>query len=385
LDKPYKTLGFQVSGVYHDQKSQFGLRRYDATQKSLYFNMIYQSIIDNTDHQVRMGTSFQYDNFHEDVISTHYVRNEYVPGIFGEYTYKGSEKFSILLGGRADYHNNFGLFFTPRLNARFAPNQSTVFRLAAGRGQKTASVFAENIGIFASNREIIIEGGDKTETPYGLNAEVAWNFGISVTKEIPVGSRILALSGDFNRIDFTNQIVVDMDRTARQVVFYNLNGQSYSNSFQVQADTDITKWMDLRLAYRYNDVQTTYGEQLLRKPLVSPERAFANLAIEAGRGWAFDYTINWLSSVRIPSTQANDEEHRWAEKSPSFFLSNAQVSKKWKNNFELYLGGENIFNYRLDHPIISAHDPFSQYFDSSLAWGPIWGTNIYAGLRYTLN
>jgi copper chaperone CopZ len=385
LDKPYKTLGFQISGVYHDQKSQFGLRRYDATQKSLYFNMIYQSIIDNTDHQVRMGTSFQYDNFHEDVISTHYVRNEYVPGIFGEYTYKGSEKFSILLGGRADYHNNFGLFFTPRLNARFAPNQRTVFRLAAGRGQKTASVFAENIGIFASNREIIIEGRDKNETPYGLNAEVAWNFGISVTKEIPVGSRILALSGDFNRIDFTNQIVVDLDRTARHVVFYNLNGQSYSNSFQVQADIDIAKWMDLRLAYRYNDVQTTYGEQLLRKPLVSPERAFANLAIEAGRGWVLDYTINWLSSVRIPSTQANDEEHRWAEKSPSFFLSNAQVSKKWKNNFELYLGGENIFNYRLDHPIISAHDPFSQYFDSSLAWGPIWGTNIYAGLRYTLN
>ncbi|MBK8624408.1 MAG: hypothetical protein IPN86_02140 [Saprospiraceae bacterium] len=42
LNSPYKTLGFQFSGVYHDQKAQFGLRRYDATQKSLYFNMIYQ-------------------------------------------------------------------------------------------------------------------------------------------------------------------------------------------------------------------------------------------------------------------------------------------------------------------------------------------------------
>lgn len=384
LDKPYKTLGFQASAVYHDQKSQFGLRRYDGTQKSLYFNMIYQSIINNTDHQVRMGTSFQYDNFHETVARQHYKRNEIVPGVFGEYTYKGSEKFSILIGGRADYHNNFGLFFTPRLNVRYAPSQSTVFRMAAGRGQKTASIFAENIGVFASNREIIVEGADKNKTPYGLNPEVAWNVGFSATQEVKMGSRLLSLSLDLNRVDFENQIVVDMDRSARQVVFYNLRGQSYSNSLQLQAEFDVFKWLDLRLAYRYNDVQTTYGEQLLRKPLISPDRAFANVAIDAGRGWMIDYTLNRLSSVRIPSTLANDEQHRWPDASPSYFLSNAQVSKKWKNNFEVYVGGENIFDYRLDHPIIAAHAPFGQYFDSSLAWGPIMGVNIYAGVRYSL-
>ncbi|MGB4959277.1 MAG: TonB-dependent receptor, partial [Saprospiraceae bacterium] len=203
LDTPYKTLGFQFSGVYHDQKAQFGLRRYDATQKSLYFNMIYQSIIDNTDHQFRTGTSVQYDNFVEIVGSKLYNRNEWVPGVFGEYTYKGSEKFSLLFGGRADYHNNFGLFFTPRLNIRFAPNQQTVFRIAAGRGQKTASIFAENIGVFASSREIIVVGSG--DTPYGLQAEVAWNVGISATREISIGNKILALSLDFNRIDFENQ------------------------------------------------------------------------------------------------------------------------------------------------------------------------------------
>lgn len=384
LNSPYKTLGFQFSGVYHDQKAQFGLRRYDATQKSLYFNMIYQSIIDNTDHQVRMGTSFQYDNFDETVVTDQYKRNEWVPGIFGEYTYKGSEKFSVLMGGRADYHNNYGLFFTPRLNIRYAPNQSTVFRIAAGRGQKTASIFAENIGLFASSRAIIVEGENKDEKPYGLNAEVAWNVGISATKEIKIGTQILALSADYNRIDFSNQIVVDMDRSARQVVFYNLQGQSYSNSFQLQAEISPAKWLDVRLAYRYNDVQTTYGEQLLRKPLVSPQRAFANLALHPGKGWMIDYTINWLSSVRIPSTAVNDADHRWADASPSYFLSNAQISKTWKNGFEIYVGGENIGDYRLDHPIIAAHDPFGQYFDSSLAWGPIMGINMYVGVRYSL-
>lgn len=384
LDTPYKTLGFQFSGVYHDQKSQFGLRRYDATQKSLYFNMIYQSIIDNTDHQIRMGTSFQYDNYSETLASALYKRNEWVPGVFGEYTYKGSEKFSVLLGSRADYHNNFGLFFTPRLNIKYTPNQKTVFRMSGGRGQKTASIFAENIGILASNRQIIIEGDSNSNTPYGLKAEVAWNFGISLTREFDLGGKNLALSADYNRVDFANQIVVDFDRTARQVVFYNLRGKSFSNSFQFQADISPMSWMDLRLAYRYNDVRTTYGEDLLRKPLVSPDRVFANIALHPGKGWTLDYTINWLGSVRLPSTADNDEAHRWPDKSPSYFLSNAQVSKSWKHNFEFYLGGENIANYRLEHPIIGAHAPFGEYFDSSLTWGPVMGINLYAGVRYAI-
>jgi outer membrane receptor for ferrienterochelin and colicins len=383
LSTPYKTLGFQFSGVYHDQKSQFGMRRYDATQKSLYFNMIYQNIINNTDHQVRMGSSVQYDDFDETISGTFYDRNEIVPGVFGEYTYKGSEKFTLLVGGRADYHNNFGLFFTPRLNVRYAPDAETVIRISGGRGQKTASIFAENIGVLASNRTIIVEGNN-SDTPYGLQAEVAWNSGASITREIKMGARNLFLSADFNYINFSNQIVVDLDRTARQVVFYNLRGESWSKSFQFQAEFDPAGWMDVRLAYRYNDVRTTYGESLLRKPLVSPQRAFANVAIRPGKGWSIDYTINWLSSMRIPSTADNDENHRWIDQSPAYFLSNAQISKNWNETFEVYLGGENIFDYRLKDPIISAHDPFGTYFDSSLAWGPIMGVNIYAGIRYSI-
>lgn len=382
INTPYKSLGMQFSGVYHDQKAQFGLRRYDATQKSLYFNLIYQTIVDNTNHQVRMGTSVQYDNFDELVVDTRYERNEIVPGVFGEYTFMGTEKFTLLAGMRADYHNNFGLFFTPRLNLRYAPDETTVFRVAAGRGQRTASIFAENIGLFASNRTFFIEGNGNT--PYGLDAEVAWSLGVSATKELKIGNKMLVLSADFNRIDFQNQIVVDLDRNTQSVYFYNLNGDSYSNSLQIQGEMSPTDWLDIRLAYRYNDVQTTYGEELLRKPLTSPHRAFANLSVKMGRGWSVDYTVNRLSSVRIPSTITNPEEFRLPQESPAYFMSNAQVTKSWNKKFDIYFGGENIFNYKLDDPIISAQNPFSPYFDSSLVWGPVMGVNIYAGLRYNL-
>lgn len=383
LDTPYKTLGFQASAVYHDQKSQFGLRRYDATQKSLYFNSIYQTIIGSEDHQVRMGASTIWDQYHEVVSDEHFNRNEVIPGVFGEYTYKGSEKYTILIGGRADYHNNYGLFFTPRFNARYAPNEKTVFRFAAGRGQRTQSVFAENIGIFASNRDIIIRGNG-SDNPYGLDAEVAWTFGASFTKDFNIGKLPLFFSLDVNRVDFENQIVMDLDESPQKAVFYNLNGKSYSNSMQTLLEVSPVKWLDLRVAYRYIDVKTTYGEQLLQKPLISPHRSFLNAEIRFGKGWTLDYTINYLTSVRIPSTASNPLSFRWATESPDYFLSNTQLSKAFKNGFECYVGGENIFDYRLHDPIIGAGNPYGPYFDASLAWGPIFGVNVYAGVRYSL-
>ena len=351
----------------------------------MYFNGIHQNIIVDTDHQIRTGVSFQWDQFNEVVGEERFDRNEYVPGVFGEYTYKGSEKFTVLAGLRGDYHNNFGFFATPRLNLRYAPSDKTVVRFAGGRSQRTASVFAENIGFFASNRQFVLDGGDKNTTPYGLNPEVAWTLGLSITQDIHIGSRILSLAADLNRIDFTNQIVVDLYRSARQVSFYNLVGESFTQSIQMQADMDVTDWRDIRLAYRYNDVRTTYDGQLLQRPLYSPERSFLNVVLRPAEGWSIDYTINRLGEVRIPSLLDNDIIHRWPEYSEPYFLSNAQISKNWNDGlFELYLGGENIFNFRLEEAIIGADNPFGNFFDASMAWAPVMGVNVYLGVRYTL-
>jgi outer membrane receptor protein involved in Fe transport len=310
------------------------------------------------------------DEFHELVSSTKYHRNEWVPGVFAEYTYKGSEKFTLLFGLRGDYHNLFGFFATPRLNVRYSPNESTVIRLSAGRGQRTESIFAENIGLFASARQIRIEDNN-TKTPYGLGVEVAWNTGISLTQDIDIYDRLVQISFDLNRIEFENQIVVD----------YETPG--FSNSGQVQIEIGAADWLDLRLAYRYNDVQTTYGEVLLRKPLASPQRAFINWAIDFGEGWKWDCTINWLSSSRLPSG-GNRELYSWRAEAPSYFMANSQLSKAFKNNLEWYIGAENLTGYRMNNPIIASDMPFSPYFDGSMIWGPIMGANVYVGFRYNL-
>jgi outer membrane receptor for ferrienterochelin and colicin len=381
-DMPWKSTGIQLSAAAHRHNSYFGLRNFDATQQSLYANWIYQSIIGNTNHKFKTGASVQYDNFNEALDSMEFTRTETIPGAYFEYAYSNRELLDVVAGVRADYHNVFGPFITPRLHLRYAVNENTVLRASGGRGQRTPSIIAENIGLLASSRQIIIEG-DSTLPGYGLRPEVAWNYGANLTQTFRIAKREGAFSVDFYRTDFVNQVVIDIDRSPQQAVFYNLTGRSFSNSFQAQLDYELLRRFDVRMAYRWYDVRTTFGSELLQKPLQAQHRAFANLAYTTLDKWSFDYTVQWQGAKRIPSTQTNPDEFQLPGYSEPFVLMNAQVSKQF-GRWQFYLGGENLLNFRQHHAIISASDPFSPYFDSSLIWGPVFGRNIYGGLRFRI-
>ena len=146
-------FGFMASGIYHDLKSNYGSRRYDGVQKMLYANLLYATDLKSENHKLTAGLSVQGEQYEEEFGEFVYDRNEWVPGIFAEYAYSIFEKFDVVLGLRGDYNNYYGFFATPRLHMRYAPNENHVFRLIAGRGQRTANIFAENIRGMASNRK----------------------------------------------------------------------------------------------------------------------------------------------------------------------------------------------------------------------------------------
>jgi len=377
--------GLQIATMAHNQISLFGNKRYDAQQRMLYLNYIKQGILWNANNKYKVGASFQYDKYEEQVsfLTGNFNREEIVPGIYGEYAYANEDKFGLILGLRADYHNNFGFFVTPRLHVRYAPTDQTVLRFSSGRGQRTASIFAENFALLASNRIWNIQQ-EQPGNPYGLEPEVAWNYGLTFTQEFRLDYREGMISLDYFHTDFQNQVVIDLDASPQQVNIYNLDGASFSNSFQVQVDYELLKRLDLRVAYRWFDVQTEFKSGLLDKALIAKHRAFVNLSYETRDAWAFDYTLNWQGPKRIPFTGSNPIEFQLNEFSPSFVLMNAQVSKSWKEKFDLYIGVENLLGYRQDDAILDAANPFSDNFDASLVWGPIFGRNVYAGLRYRL-
>ena len=382
-DFPWRSWAIQMNAVDHEHNNLYGRRVYDATQQSAYVNLLYQTIIGNTHHQVLMGTSLQYDAIEEQFEDVRYSRKESVPGAFFEYTYGGHEKFSYVAGIRTDYHNSYGLFLTPRLHLRYAFNDNLVMRASGGRGLRTANIIAENIGLLASSRQFIINGPDP-DNPYGLDPEIAWNYGLNVVQTFRINNLPGSFTLDFYRTQFKNQIVVDLDANPQEVHFYNLEGQSYSNSFQAQFDYEFLPRFDARVAYRWYDVRTTYGTELLDKPLVAKQRLFLNLAYATENHWAFDYTINWQGRKRIPNTQSNPVDFQLRPSSDPFITMHAQVSKSWKKRFDIYLGVENLLNYRQPNAILASDQPYGSFFDASLIWGPVFGRNTYMGLRYKI-
>ncbi len=383
------SVGFQLSGDLYQQDETFGKTIYKGLQKSLYFNGIFQSYIFNTKHQYKTGASFQYDNYEEDLnqqglTKENYDREEIVPGAFFEYTFLPSDKFTLIAGIRADYHNAYKLFFTPRLHAKYQPSENTSFRINAGAGYRTANVLTEYKSIFASSRMLVIEQtGD--DSPYGLKQEKAWNFGLNFSQKFQLFSKESVISIDAYHTYFDHKIVADYNQDVLAVHFYNLKGTAYSNSLQLQWDYHLSDDLELRLAYRYNDVKfTDKNDKLQREPFTPKHRAFANINYSINNGWNFNATTVWVGSKEMPDLSDNPMATERSINSPNYFLSNMQASKTWDNRWDVYAGVENIFNYKQSNPIISAENPWSPSFDATQIWGPVNGREFYIGVRYRI-
>ena len=384
---PYQSLGLQLAYSGHNQNSYFGNRTYDINHKSVYTSLVYNSIISDSRHKIKTGIGFSHDTYNEQVSTTDYSRNENSIGGFVEYSFDNLDDINLTAGFRIDHHNLLGNFVTPRLHVRYTPWEKSALRFSFGRGKRGANIFAENQRLFASSRSINIQNSNGKI--YGLNPEIAWNYGISFLQGLQLFNRKADISIDFYRTDFQNQVVVDYE-IPTEINFYNLDGESFANSLQVEFNYTPLDRLDLKSAYKYYDVKTQYQSGVLQKPLIPNHRIFANISYETepttkGGLWKFDISFNWLSKQRFSSTLQSPEAFRLSQYSPSISTLNAQVTKVLSDQFELYAGGENITNVRQHNPILGAENPFGSNFDSTFVYGPIFGSMYYAGLRFKLN
>ena len=254
-----------------------------------------------------------------------------------------------------------------------------------GRGKRIANIFAENQKVFYSNRSLnILPSNGKI---YGLNPEIAWNYGISFVQNLKLNNKNLELSFDFYRTDFQNQVVVDWDNP-RELSFYNLKGKSFANSLQIEANYEIINRLHLRLAYKWYNVETDYNSGRKWQPLQAKHRAMANISYETPitkeRQWRFDYTFNAIGQQRLPETFTNPKIYQLNAYSNAYTLSNAQITRVFSKRIEAYLGAENIFNYQQNNAILSSETPFGTFFDASITYAPVFGRMIYMGLRFQI-
>jgi len=385
-DMPYQSIGLQNAFNTHKQDSYFGLNQYDIKQNSFYSNLIFNSIINNTMHKFTTGLNFSYDQYQEFVNLADVSRIDNSVGAFFEYTYDNTDNFSLILGGRVDNHNRLGFFVTPRLHVRYNPWKDAVLRFSAGRGKRSANIFAENQQLFASSRTFsVLDANGKI---YGLNPEIAWNYGVSFSQKFKLFHKNADAGFDFYRTDFQNQAVVDLMQSPQQALFYDLKGSSFANSLQVEFNYELIHNLNLRTAYKYYDIQTDYLRGTFQRPLQAKHRFLGNLEYETtlnnDRQWKFDFTYNWSGKQQLPYTASNPAQDQFPEFSPSYGIMNAQITRIFSAVFEVYIGGENIGNYKQEKAILGATDPFGPNFDASIAYAPIFGQMYYAGLRFKI-
>ncbi len=393
---PSQNMGFIANASWHELDSYYGNRFHRGVQRNFYANWMFNTDLGNADHKLKTGTSFLYDDYQEKLNDTDFSRTEKVPGIFVEYTFdhkrpeeegqeaksnKLKENLGLVLGLRLDRHNLFGWLFTPRANVSYNFSDNSIVRLTTGRGYRTANVIAENIGMLASNRSV--------EVLEVLDMEDAWNFGFNFTQKFELGGKSGSFSADLFRTSFNNQIVMDMDADINRVLFYNLNGQSYSNSFIGVLSYDLFKGFSAKVGYKFNDVQITFRDGETRsKPMVAKHRGLIALEYETpDKKWDFNVNSQLVGESRFvhitDNPFHNDEQHAGATK--PFMLINAHINYKVTSAFEIYVGVENLTNFTQEDPILDWQNPFGQYFDATHIYAPIAGAMGYFGIRYSID
>ena len=99
--------------------------------------------------------------------------------------------------------------------------------------------------------------------------------------------------------------------------------------------------------------------------------------------WQIDLTLQINGPGRVPAHLAADGSLCSESTFPAYPQINMQLTREFQH-FSLYLGGENLTNYRQPNPIVNAANPWADTFDPTLVWGPVHGIMLYAGIRLIL-
>lgn len=377
LNREHNTnLAFLANGSLYNLDGTFGLKEYGDRQSSLNSQLVLEHDF-NDEHNLSTGFSFNADQLDETLTSVApKLTTEYTPGVFAQYTYKPSYKFTAMAGLRADRSTLYNrTYLTPRLHVKWVAADWVTLRASTGKGYRTPHALAENHYLLTSGRTLAIAD---------LKQEEAWNSGLSMVFYIPLMERTLTVNAEYYYTDFINQAVIDYDSDPTKINIGNLNGSSYSHTVQVDANYDITEDLNLLAAFRYNQVMCTYGEKMMEKPLQSRYKGLLTLSWKPMLAlWQVDLTLQINGGGRIPDYIDENNMLVSGKEFPAYPQLNLQVMREFRH-FSLYIGSENLTNYRQENPVINAGNPWSPTFDPTLVWGPVHGIMAYAGIRMNL-
>lgn len=393
-DEKRSNLALVADFDHFDEEAYFGLNDYAGRQNSVSVQAMYNHYF-TCRSSLNVGVQSRLDYIRESLLNrTPWIdgrtradydwdRNEEEVGAYAEYTYAVRDRFSVVAGLRGDYNAFYDRFFlTPRGHVKWNITPSTTLRASAGLGYRSTNVLTDNIGMLATGRAIVVpELGDldRLEQALTVGGSLTQTFGL-------VEPGDATLSFDYFRTQFFHAVVVDQEYDPETIRVYGSSGPSWTDTYQIDFSWSPVERLDLFATFRYTDSEMTIRRSdgrpvQVERPLVSRYKTLLNIQYATKfRRWVFDATAQLNGPARIPTQTGDLADSRHSPRYPMFY---AQVSRK-VGRFDIYVGCENIADYRQEDPILNWENPYDYRFNSMNVWGPLMGRKFYAGLRFNL-
>ena len=358
-----------LAGSIHKMNSLYGVRTYDVDNNNAYAQLMFETEF-TPSHSISTGLSFNHDCYNEHwTLLPNLVKDpdENIGGAYAQYTFNYDDRLVFMAGIRGDYSDLYGAFVTPRAHLKWSVSDLLKLRFSAGKGYRTPRPMPDYHTLLASSRDIIVDDN--------LKQEEAWNYGATASFDIYIFEKCLLINLEYYYTNFLNQVITDVDSDIHQVHFCNLDGISYSHTFQIDATYPFFEGFSLLGAFRYNDVKYTINGVLRDKPLTSRYKGLVTATYKTPLEiWQFDLTLQINGDGRMPDGFGTFD---------AYPILNAQILKwfRWGN---IYIGGENLTNFKQKNPIVGYDDPWGPDFDATMIYGPIDGIMVYAGIKWKL-
>ena len=390
------TEGFELNYSYskHDQNSYYGTDYYEAKQ-DIFFS---QFTLDRKygKHDLLLGASIRNNLYDDNTIATESVKNgiiinkesnQFIPGVLIQDQYKPSEKISLIGGLRIDNYNEHGFIYAPSVHLKYNPGQWLSLRLNIGTGFRLVNLFTEDHAFITGQREVkILED---------LNPEKSKSI-IFNTNYIYTG---LSGSGNLD-LDlfytyFSNKIIPNYNNQ-NFIIYENSDGYAYSKGISGALNHTFLNGIAISLSFNHQIVRYTEDKNNI-KSLYDMEHSpkwsgGLNLKFPINKKWSINSSSNYVGVMRLPTVYEMDKnglisaEPRKTKSKP-FSIHNININGVVKNKNEIYFGMLNVFNFRQkESPLVGYNDPnynkgFSPFFDTSYAYAPNHGREIFLGFR----
>jgi len=377
---------FAITGSYANQiqDSVYEGDTYYSDDDSYYADVRYNRFI-NDEHFLTLGIDTKIENMDsiQNVATESDAFDFSSYGFYVQDTWTPTEALEIAMALRGDQIQVDWVatpgteidktIVVPRLNIKYKHGGGFTSRVSAGQGYRAPLTFFESEhGILGTNGFAM--DIDKIEKSNSAGYSLNYNSG-----------RTTATAS----VNWTQMIdMAYIDDSSATPTLKNADEKMDIITADIVGGYQLTEAFSIGASYEHFDYDTKYKSfQFLAQ---IEDRAKLMLDYESN-GWTANLTGVWIGSRDLSEygyhawnrkADVNNDALQKDTESPSYMTVDMKVSKKVGENFTLYAGAKNLFDYtqatKGETPLM--YDENGDY-DVGYIWGPLRGRQIYVGLQ----